>query len=239
MLLTTPVQSPEVDILSTAFTVVQPGDLFSIKINITAKQDCELRDISWQVPQSLAPESNGQQFPVTLAAGESIDIKSDFSTDATREDFGEIRLSISLRVEAETGGEKTVESVTWLSIFTRQTAADPDQLQMALRQRLLDVVNVRPLNGHIFLADYEAFFTDFLNVEIAAGIAAGLAEEFGLPIEGLPLDAERRMLIIHGKMSFYGIEKLELLAIEDCEESDDRFDPDDARETINQENNHA
>lgn len=231
MLLTTPFQSPEIDMLSTALSVVQPGDLFSIKINITAKHNCELRDISWQVPPSLTPEGNGQQFPVILSAGESLEIQSNFSTDESREDFGEVRTI--MRVGVGTAEEKMYESIAWLSVFTRQQAANPEQLETELRQRLLDVVNARPVNGHIFLADYQAFFADFLNIEIAAGIAVSLAEEFALPIEGLPLDAERRMLIIHGKMSFYGIEQLELLAVEDCEESDDRFDPSDARETIN------
>lgn len=127
-----------------------------------------------------------------------------------------------------------MNSDTWLSVFKKQEA-NKEELSSELRKRLIQVVNYRPRNGHIFLANYELFFNDFLNIEIPEGTSRFLSEEFGLPSEGFPVNDELRLEIIHGRFSFYGIEELELLAEEDCNESDDRFDADEAREVKNEE----
>ena len=80
------------------------------------------------------------------------------------------------------------------------------------------------------MADHVRFFSEFLNVEVTAEIAAILTDELLLEEEGLPVNEEIFYAIVTGQTQFYGMEKLELIYEEYCNESDDNFDTDDARE---------
>jgi hypothetical protein len=230
MLLSTPAQTHSVDLTVTAPTVIPPGERMTAQVRVAAKQPCELTGLQWDAPQLLTLAPAEMPFPVSLPAGGAFETGAEFLSDSQREGFGELRAALQIRLPD--GAEETLACVAWISVFTREVASDDEQLSDPLRRRLMEVVNARARNGHIFLADYAAFFDDFLNVEIPQRIAERLSEEFNFPSEGLPLDAETRYEMILGNKTFYGIERLELIAEEECEESDDRFDPTEAREVL-------
>ena len=175
----------------------------------------------------LTSEELLEHFPITLAANDSFDWEFLIQSSKNQEGFGIIHSKTKLKLED--GESQDIITDTWLSVF-KEMLADKEGLSYELRKKLIEVINYRIRNGHIFLANYELFFNDFLNINIPESIARFLSEEFGLPSEGLPVDDEIRYEVIIGKYSFYGIEELEMLAEEDCNESDSRFDADGARE---------
>ncbi len=235
MLLSTPATTSLLDVISTAPTVVQPGERVEVKIRIIAKNDCELLGLGWEAPKSLTQSSVAAGFPVVLQAGQTFNTQTIFITTAQTEDFGEMQAH--LRARNGSGEEITVDWTAWISIFTRRKADDPEGLSDELRKRLLDVVNARVRNGHIFLANQVAFCDDFLNIEIPGSTASLISED---PIiEGLPVDPEQRLMIILGSLSFYGFEDIKLLAEEFCPESDDSFLHTDDREIDIEEAYHA
>lgn len=225
MLLSTPTHTPLLDVVSTAATVVQPGERLEVKIRVFAKKDCELLGLDWKAPTSLKQLSSQTTFPITLSSGQSFETQVIFSTDAQREDFGEMQANLRARAGSE---ELTINWTAWISVFTRRRADSPEGLSNELRQSLLDVVNARVRNGHIFLADQVAFCDDFLNIEIPVPIASLISED--TIIDGLPIDPEQRQMIILGMMTFYGFDDIKLLAMEHCPESDDCFEHTDDRE---------
>ena len=230
MLITTPVDNELVEISSTAPTVVAPGETLDIQIEITARHSCELMGIDWKTPAVInpKPESADLVFPHKLQTGQKFYGYFQFSTRANEEGYGEI--SATLKLKTTDGEVMPVEWSAWLSVFKLERASDTEPLSTELRQRLIDVVNARIRNGHIFLADYISFFVNFLNIQVPERIAGIISEDFGLPSEGLPVDLETLKLIILGDKTFYGITKLELVAEEDCTESDDKFVLDASRE---------
>ncbi len=230
MQLTTPTETPLVQVAATAPTVVQPGEEVVVTIAVEARQPVELLALQWEAPEvvRLVPDQR-LDLPVSLRAGERFEARQVFLTDPQQEGFGEMHATLALRGEGETA--RTAASWTaWISVFEPMKAPDDEPLNDRGRRRLIEVVNARARNGHIFLADSVAFFDDFLHILISERLAAVLAREFGFADEGLPLDRAAYLHVILGLLSFYGIEKLELIAEEECEESDDRFDPDEARE---------
>eukprot|EP01013_Petalomonas_cantuscygni_P033911 TRINITY_DN61178_c0_g1_i1.p3 TRINITY_DN61178_c0_g1~~TRINITY_DN61178_c0_g1_i1.p3 ORF type:complete len:100 (+),score=2.92 TRINITY_DN61178_c0_g1_i1:481-780(+) len=74
------------------------------------------------------------------------------------------------------------------------------------------------------------FFSEFLNIEVPDEIASIINGEMLLEKEGLPVNEELFYAITIGQTQFYGLEKLELIYEENCTDSDDMFDMDDARE---------
>ena len=229
MKLITPVHTTFLDIASTALTTIQPGETLGVLIHVTAIQACELVELGWKVPSVLKiSPTPGPSLPIKLEAGRAIDLQATFASNAEQEGFGEVHAS--LKVSPAGGREETVTWSAWISVFKRQTADDPEQLSEELRHRLVQVVNARPRNGHIFLADFVAFFDHFLNIAVPKSIVIMLAQDLMLGAEGLPLSPEILLEIILGNKRFYGIDSLELIPEEECEESDDRFDPLDARE---------
>lgn len=227
MLYTTHASNEFVALRFTAATVVEPGKKISALLELTFYKDLVFQYSSFEFPQSMTMEEiEGLDKPKAFKAGDQLKTSVIFLTDNFSEDFGLIRLALTFQSDQEK--IDLVEDV-WISIFKKAKAAE-QELSLNLRKRLIDVVNFRPRNGHIFLADYNAFFEHFLNIIVPKTVREFLSEEFGLPNEGLPVDPETYHLIIGGDTSFYGIQKLELIAEENCEESDNRFDAEVVRE---------
>lgn len=232
MLLSTPLSSDLLSLTATAPTVVAPGTRFDLTFKFTALQALTLRTIHWEIPTRLAIEIDAAEeiLPYTFEAGDTYEAALNVYTQ--EEGYGEMQ---GIFILEQINDDGTVETISmrlhlWLSVFERKMARAAEGLQDELRHRLIEVVNVRDRNGHIFLANFGAFFDDFLHIEIPHTIANLIGEELGLPVQNLPLDPEIYLETILGTKRFYGIEKLELIAEEECVESDDRFDPDDARE---------
>lgn len=211
----------------TAPTVVEPGDKISAILRLNFIQDLNFQYSAFEFPDSLnLEEIEGLDKPRNFKSGDQLETRVVFLSDKYTEDFGLIKVVLAF----QSGQEKVVlTKEVWISVF-KKAKANEQELSMDLRKRLIDVVNFRPRNGHIFLADYNAFFEHFLNIIVPDSVKEFLAEEFGLPNEGLPVDPETYYLIIGGGTSFYGIDQLELIAEEGCEESDSRFDPTEVRE---------
>lgn len=228
MLLTTPVRSTFADLAFIAPTVIQPGESAVVAVRVNAIQPCELLALVWNVPPSLKISPTTEpQLPVKLEAGRTFALQATL-VSAGQEGFGEIQASLQARLAS--GQAEKVTWSAWLSIFKRQSAAGMEQLSDELRRRLVQVVNARARNGHILIADFVAFFDHFLNIEVPRSIAILVAQEMNLPAEGLPLSPEMFLEIVLGNKRFYGLDSLELIPEEECVESDDRFDPLDARE---------
>lgn len=219
------------EVVITSSTVIEPQEKALLHVHWTALQECSIVSVSFELENAPVKILTGdellEQFPKIMAAGDSFEWEFPIHSVKDQEGFGIIHSKTILKLEgSESLGLKTD---TWLSVFKDELAA-VDGLSYELRKKLIDVVNYRPRNGHIFLANYELFFNDFLNIKIPESIARFLSEEFDLPSEGLPVDDEIRYEVIHGNYTFYGIEELEMLAEEDCNESDSRFDADGVRE---------
>lgn len=221
MLFTTNSGNESVSLQFTAPTVVEPGEKIKATLVLTVKSKIDFQYMGWEFPDSInLEEIEGLEKSRTFEPGDTFEYVVIFGTDKYSEDYGLIKAAFVYSI----GSEKVELSFeAWISIFKRVKAA-VEELSLELRKRLIEVVNFRIRNGHIFLADYNAFFDHFLNIEVPDSVREFLAEEFGLPNEGLPVDPETYLLIIGGLISFYGIERLELIAEEDCNESDDRFD---------------
>ena len=221
MIYTTNASNEFIALRFTAPTVVEPGDKISAILEITFYIDLVFQYTSFEFPDSLTMEEiEGLDKPRTFKAGDQLKTNVIFLTDKFLEDFGMIKMALTFQFDDE---KIDFNEEVWVSIFKKAKARE-EELSSNLRKRLIDVVNFRPRNGHIFLADYNAFFEHFLNILVPESVQEFLSEEFGLPNEGLPVDPETYHLIIGGQTTFYGIQKLELIAEEDCEESDNRFD---------------
>jgi hypothetical protein len=94
---------------------------------------------------------------LALAAGESLDLRLALSEGIAKEGYGWIDLELPVR-PADENTASVLKWRHWLSIFRREQAEDAAALSNAHRARLIGVVNAAPRNGHIFLADYLAFF---------------------------------------------------------------------------------
>ncbi len=223
MLLTTTTQVPELEILSTAPTVVELGQAVEVHVRIAASQVVELLELIWNNPTTLLPDTAAptMSFPSNLSAGDVAEGDVVFTTAAGRRDYG--LMTATLRFRRQDGTEATASWEAWISVFPREHA-DAQELSDDHRNRLVSVVNARDRNGHIFVADFVSFFSDFLNLVVPAGTAGFLSQEFELDEEGLPVDEETYQLIILGLMSIYGLVRLELLFEEDCPETDEYVD---------------
>jgi hypothetical protein len=224
------------EVIITSSTVIEPEEKAYVHVHWTALQKCSIASVSFEIENApikiLISDELLEHFPMTLAANDSFEWEFPIQSVKDQEGFGIIHSNTELKIES--GDSQSLTTDTWLSVF-KEMLADKEGLSYELRKRLIDVVNYRPRNGHIFLANYELFFNDFLNINVPESIAKFLSEEFELPNEGLPVDDEIRYEVIHGKFSFYGIEELEMLAEEDCNESDSRFDAEGVREVKNME----
>lgn len=233
MVLTTPYTHELVELTLRAPTVVKPGERAAVAVHLLARQDCTVHDLTLSLrdaPADVAPDPAwATARPLTLAAGDDYHWHGELLTTDGREGYGLLLLEITFGDPSDPDTPAPLRGDAWLSVF-EPARADRAGLDDALRERLIGVTNYRPRNGHIFLADYVAYFGDFLHIEVPEAVAAALAEDFGLPDEGLPVDGEHRYEILIGRRTFYGIERLELIAEEECNESDDRFDAEGARE---------
>jgi hypothetical protein len=230
MLLVTNHSFPEFIAQTEALTVIQPGDSLILKIKYTALANCYLGHLEINLPESVEPQSQYMEINRELTQGEVFDFETVLATSEDREGFGDVRIAVTYN---DAGGQSnTVQFAVWLSVFYREVAGN-SSLPDPLREKLVKVVNYKPRNGHIFLADFVSFFNDFLNIEIPGKIANLLADEFALDQEGLPVDTEKYIGIIRGDITFYGIEKLELIYEEHCNESNDKFDLSGLREVSN------
>lgn len=232
MLVTSAHKNEFIQISCTCPTVIQPGEKFQVDLNITAMKTCRLSEINWDLAgianRAVESEKERLELNTDLLEGKSIDQQVVFTTSVGQEGFGEIQLTIGF---SATGSmERSFKWNIWASIFQQVAASDKNGLEDDLRKRLVEVVNCRTRNGHIFMADHVRFFSEFLNIELSATIAAILTEELLLKEEGLPVNEEVFYSIITGQYVFYGMEKLELIYEENCKESDDKFEIDDARE---------
>jgi hypothetical protein len=208
---------------------MQPGERLELGLQIVATRDCELLALDWTLLPGLTVTGGPPiAFPARLAAGQTLAALAAFQSQAGQELFGE--LGAVLRYRAAGGPDSTAAWSSWLSVFQRRVADDREPLSDDLRARLINVVNARDRNGQIFIAAPVAFFDDFLNVEVPPARQRLIAAEFRFQEEGLPLSPELYTSFILGEMSFYGIERLELQAEEDCPDEDDRFNAPDVRE---------
>lgn len=233
MVLPTPFTHELIELTLRAPTVVDPGDSAPLEVHLQARQDCVIHDITFtrrDVPARIAPDPAwATTRPLALSAGAEYRWRGELQTTDGLEGYGLLLLEVNFGDPTDPTTPVSLHGNAWLSVFAPARAAT-DGLDDALRERLIGVTNYRPRNGHIFLADYAAYFRDFLHIEVPPEIASALAEDFGLPDEGLPVDEETRYEILIGRRTFYGIEYLELIAEEECNESDDRFDAEAARE---------
>ena len=225
MILSTETHDDRLDVAWTASTVIAPEELLEVKLSLSLPEGAEERDApvimqaEWDLPYGLKQVTDAEPvFPVEISA-ESRTLTFRFLS--AQETFGEMSASLELK-----GGGRVELNKVWISIFWPRTESDPEGLSAEGRRLLVAVVNfVRAghdpyRNGHIFLADYVAFFADFLNIQIPEAIARMVSRELDIGLEGLPLDHERRLAIIHGLTSFYGIVRLQLEAEEECVEDD-------------------
>lgn len=230
MVLTSTYYAYPFQVTLTGPTVVSPGEKVKLNLMVNCLKKCMLTKLHLEFPEVLQTEANTIEIMQELSEGQSFEKEIVLYTRANAEGFGEIHYRLAYQ-EAEQTAEH-LKFTSWISVFKRAHVA-ASGLSDPLRERLVSVVNARNRNGHIFLADFVSFINDFLNIEIPDRIATILAEEFAFPDEGLPVDREKYIAIIHGEFSFYGIDRLELINEEDCNESDDKFDMSEAAEVNN------
>jgi hypothetical protein len=232
MQVTTQHKNPLIQITCSSSSVIQPGEKLLVDLHITALKRCKLDQLTWKLQQItnevVKNGKDGLELSVDLEEGESVDQQVIFTSISGKEGFGEI--PITLHFASLGNSEKPFSWNLWISVFKRVTASDKEGLNDDLRKRLVDVVNSRTRNGHIFMADHVRFFSEFLNIEVPDTIAAMMTEEMLLKEESLPVNEELFYAIVTGHILFYGMEKLELIYEENCEESDDKFEIEDARE---------
>jgi hypothetical protein len=226
------VSSEFFEMTAAAPTVVEPGEEMAVTIELRALARLTIGQISWTIPDNLTLALAGEPpaFPVSLEEGATWRFEQLFAAAPGKEGYGE--LAGELIYHPDGSEVRSLDWKHWISIFGKVTADETAPLSDELRDRLLGVTNARPRNGHIFLADHVRYFADYLNIVIPERLAAILARDFGLADQGLPVDEEQYILFCQGLRTFYGIEVLELIAEEHCNESDDRFDPDELREVI-------
>lgn len=232
MQLTIPIQSEFFELRATAPTVIQPGEKMVVSLELTAQVTFTLTQLLWEIPEDLPleQEESAMDFPLTLNAGDTWTFEQVFSAKA-EEGYGELTGRLVFHAEGSSEAME-VSWQHWVSVFEKAEVAVTEYLSDELRNRLIAVTNARPQNGHIFLADHGRYFADYLHIGIPERLASILAGEFGLSDEDLPVDFEQYILFAQGRRTFYGIEVLELIAEEDCNESDDRFDPESTQEAI-------
>ncbi|HKJ67454.1 MAG TPA: hypothetical protein VKA68_05820 [bacterium] len=229
------ITTDRVTIISTAPTVIEPARPYTVRIRITARQSLTLHALTWETPDLLSEGwlESSASFPLDLEPEDTFQASVVFRIPDDSEGFGEIQLQLT--GDSSESGAFELDWAHWISVWQPAKPDAREPLNDQLRRRLIQVVNHRPRNGHIFLANWVAFFRDYLNITVPEAAASSIAEEFGLPAEGLPVEPEVYEDIARGKVTFYGIDSLELLAEEDCVESDDRFDADGVREVARQE----
>ena len=232
MQVTTQHKNQLIQILCSSPSVIQTGEKLQVELKITALKTSRLTQISWNLDRikngAIIKEEKNLNLDLDLQEGESVDQQVVFTSIPGKEGFGEI--PITLHFAPLGNSEKPFSWNLWISVFKRATANDNEGLHDDLRKKLVDVVNSRTRNGHIFMADHVRFFSEFLNIEVPETIASIMTEEMLLKEEGLPVNEELFYAIVTGHILFYGMEKLELIYEENCEESDDKFEIDDARE---------
>jgi hypothetical protein len=230
MELTSQLNSSGLQLTLTGPTVVAPGEDVVIKLMITSLKNCTIDTLNLILPDAVFSDTTPLEIGQSLKEGQTFEKELLLTTKPGHEGYGEIEFTLHYSL----GGSETskMEFASWISVFKRQIA-DGSELADPLRERLVKVVNSRNRNGHIFLADFVSFFDDFLNIEIPGRIAEILAQEFAFEDEGLPVDHEKYISISNGEFSFYGIEQLELIYEEECNESDDKFDMSAATEVSN------
>lgn len=221
---------PDFIVHTEALTVIQPGESLTLKIKFIGLANFFIKRLETEAPKVVGIESPNLEIGQELAEGQTFNTEIVFETLEDREGFGDITTKV---IYNDPNGEiKTALFSVWISVFIREIA-EYSSLPDHLREKLVQVVNYRPRNGHIFLADFVSFFDDFLNIEIPQKIAGLLADEFALDQEGLPVDKEKYISIIRGDITFYGIEKLELIYEEHCNESNDKVDLSGIQEVTN------
>ena len=228
MELAQPFESPEINGSVSCETVIEPGNDLTLKVNVFAQEKVSINDINWNHPAALTLDTIDPTFPLTIDAGQSALITVLFKSAPGIEDFGDIELKI-LFLTSNSSNLKSLVVEHWISIFERAAAA-ASGLDLVLRKRLVDVVNFKLQNAHIYLGDFERFFDHYLNIEIDRRIADLIREEMTMSLRELPVDEETWHLINIGRTTFYGIKEFELIPEEECNESDDRFDPNGLKE---------
>lgn len=231
MQLSIPILSEYFEMRATAPTVIEPGEKMVVQLELTAQTQLTLGQILWEIPEGLPLELGeaSTDLPISLEAGSSWHFEQIFV--AEEEGFGLLAGKLVFH-PGDTSDVSEVPWDHWVSVFKKVEVPVTEFLSDELRDRLIKVTNARPQNGHIFLSDHTRYFADYLNIIIPERLAKILAAEFGLSDESLPVDFEQYILFAQGLRTFYGIEVLELIAEEDCNESDDRFDPEAIQEVM-------
>jgi hypothetical protein len=238
MVLTTPTQTEELEIQSTAPTAVEPGDTFSVELIITVHRRVRWLGLDWTTPEGVTAVGtsldldHGGDFRVDTELEPDVPIKVSFAFATTPDarTFGRITGTLRYSPSPYDGAECSASWSSCIAVYARAVASDQVRLSDELRDRLITAVNFDSKNGHAFLMDYCAFFNDFCHVEVPETIAGVIAEDLGLSDEGIPTQKEHYVGAILGERRVYGVEKLELIAEEDCAASDSRFDLQAARD---------
>lgn len=231
MQLSIPIQSEFFQMHSTAPTVIEPGQKMLVQLELTAQTQLTIGQVLWEIPEGLLLQAGdpATDFPITLEAGSTWTFEQSFAPE--EESFGLLGGKLVFH-PGDTSEVVEIDWEHWISIFKKVEAPETEFLSDELRDRLIGITNARPQNGHIFLADHVRYFADYLHILITERMAKILAAEFALSDEGLPVDFEQYILFCQGLRTFYGIEVLELIAEEECNESDDRFDPEAIQEAL-------
>ena len=232
MLLTRPVSSDALQVRIQHMTAVQPGDRVDIELTLTATRDATVQSLDWTttLPGMTLDPSVPLALPATLGAGDSATLILAFDTHPTDETFGFLQGTLMVDAPGVTPDGARVEWRSWLSVLRREVASDPDELSTDHRKRLISVVNTDDAVGHWMLADPWAFFDDFLNIHVDAAVRAQAGDALGLGDQGLPLDEETRHEILIDRKTFYGMVRMDLMAEEECVDSDSYIDTSPARE---------
>ena len=212
---------------STSPTVVEPGQSFSVAVTLISETAVTLQSVEVAIPEDVELVSNPipELMPYALEPGKRLTFELGFETSRQHETFGLIRAVASFSTAAAPDEPIQLAWENWLSVFTRVVASYPQPLADALVQRLIAVANHTLRNAHIFMADFVAYFDDYLNIDIPAEAVAGITDMLPFATDGLPLDAETRLAIAQGRKTFYGITDWQFEAEDECEEFDDVFQP--------------
>ncbi len=229
MLLPVVVRTSEFTLQSTVLTKIEPGETVEVIMQIQSASPFEISDIAWKLIDPLITDTNSLSFPVFLGANETKELKYRWRNFG-KEGFGEIQATLKYRTSSTASEMKAVTWVHWISVFKRTDLGMVSSLDDPLRDRLIRVVNTRLINGFLYMADFQKFFDHYLNIGLPGPLAQKISQQLNLGQQGLPADEETFYRIATGEVSYYGIDKFELIAEEECVESDDRFDAEDSKE---------
>ena len=214
----------DLSIHTTAFTVMAPGSVLDLALDITVQNELQLVSIEWSFPANLSIKTNplDGKLPLDIKPSAGWQGNYELSAQVGQQGFGWIEFVLQYK-KPDRDSVIELKGKIWISIFEFEKAPYPEPLADHLRDRLIAVTNAEPRNGHIFLADFALYFSDYLNVGIDPSAVPEIAAQVPFATDGLPVDSEIRGQIRRGGMLFYGIDDLKMFGEEECEQADSHF----------------